>query len=807
MTNTIPKAFFAYPSSHPTFPKAFFAYPSSHPTLRESIQEAVRVLNAQGHISIRTWEECSIGGNFIIDTICREIDEVDLFFADLTGLNPNVMFELGYAIARKKRVWLIFDESFATGKHMFNQLRVLTTIGYAPCSNSQEIVSAFYRDNPTEDLENTIFRTAIEPGLKPGGYHSILHLKSQHENEAAVRVSDLLQKRLSRKIIFDDPRESAVRTLTWYGSRVFDCKGLICHFTNPEREGAYLQTARHALVCGMAHGSEIPLLMLAEGDFLSPIDYREYLQNYMTSREAMRCVEEWLPSVEQSLEDEQNVPVVSRSTTRLARDLRNLRFGDYVAENEEDNLVEQYFIKTAAYDDALRGMHTVFVGRKGSGKTANLVKLKDELSKQRRNVVCTIKPPPYQMERIVTLLKRYEYLDVKENTIESLWKFLLLTEIANTAYNNLEDSSSGPVDAIEQQFYDFVRKNDELICDDFSARLEACIQNLEEAIKRHDYDTNSSLPISEVLHSGILRQLREELGNFLSKNQRVAILIDNLDMAWERQDDVDVLCEILWCLLEVGQALPAQFQRRNSRRQSISVNLAVFLRTDIFYKIRRVALEPDKVKYSLLKWDDTDLLCQIIEERFLSAFETVMDPEVLWDRYFSPTVKGIITKDYITDAILKRPRDIIHLVNAAVTTAINRRHTRIEEEDIITAEIQYSQYALESLNVENTLPDVNLEDVMFEFVGTTVNMSKSEVCEVIESAGVQVERVESTIDVLHDLTFLGLEIGEGRFVFSDDPESSRKNKIMARRFARRKGQEERFQIHRVFRTFLEVEDI
>lgn len=788
-------------------PKAFFAYPSNPPTLKESIQEAVHILNSQGHVKIKTWEDCSIGGNFIIDTICREIDEADLFLADLTGLNANVMFELGYAIARKKRVWLIFDETYKKGKNMFNQLKVLTTVGYVSCCNSKEIVSKFYKENPTDDIENTIFRTAIEPGLKPGGYHRILHLKSQHENETAVGVSNLLQKRLSKRIIVDDPRESTVRTLTWYGSRVFDCKGLICHFTNPEREGAYLQTTRHALVCGMAHGSEIPLLMIAEGDFLSPIDYREHLKNYSTAREALEYVEDWLPSVEQTLKIEPKIPKVPRSATRLARDLRNLRFGDYVAENEEENLVGQYFIQTAAYDDAVKGKHTVFVGRKGSGKTANLIKLRDELSRQKQNVVCVIKPPPYQMGKIVALLKRYEYLDVKEYTIESLWKFLLLTEVANTAYNNLENSPSGPIDTTEQQFCNFVKEHQNLICDDFSARLEVCIQKLQGAIDQSNYDKDSSLPISEALHSGILRQLREELGNFLSKNQRVAILVDNLDTAWDRQNDMEVLCEILWGLLEVGQGLPAEFQRRDSRRQSISINLAIFLRTDIFYKIRKVALEPDKVKYTLLKWDDMDLLCRVIEERFLSAFETATESEVLWDHYFCPTVNGIPTKDYITDAILKRPRDIIYLVNAAVTTAINKRHVRIEEEDILAAEIQYSQYALESVNVENTLPDINLEDVMFEFVEMPINMSKSDVQEIIKSAGVSEDQIEPTIEVLHDLTFLGLEIGEDRFVFSDDPESSRKNKIMARRFARRKGQEERFQIHRVFRAFLETEEM
>ena len=621
-----------------------------------------------------------------------------------------------------------------------------------------------------------------------------------------MRVSNLLQKKLSKKIIVDDPRESTVQTLTWYGSRVFDCKGLICHFTNPKREGAYLQTARHALVCGMAHGAETPLLMIAEGDFLSPVDYREYLQNYRTSREALKCVEEWLPSVEQALKIEHNVPMVPRSTTRLARDLRNLRFGDYVAENEEENLVGQYFIQTAEYDDAVRGNKTVFVGRKGSGKTANLVKLKNELSKQRRNVVCVIKPPPYQMEKIVNILKQYEHLDVKGYTIESLWKFLLLTEIANTAFNNLENSLSSGIDMIEQDFYDFVNSHRELICEDFSTRLSYCIQDLEGGIDESKYGKNSSLPVSEVLHRGILRELREKLGIFLSKNQRVAILVDNLDKVWEPHNDIEVLSEILWSLLEVSQGLSMELQRQDSRRHSISISLAIFLRSDIFYKIRKVALEPDKITYSLLRWDDTEMLCRVIEERFLSSFENLSNPNDLWDSYFCSTVKGVSTKTYITNAILKRPRDIIYLVNASVTTAINRGHTQIEEQDILDAEKQYSQYALESINVENTLPDINLEDVTLEFVGMPTILSKSEVVEAIQSAGVSTEKIESTIDVLHDLTFLGLEIGEDNFVFSDEPESSRKNKIRARRFARRKGQEEHFQIHRVFRAFLETEN-
>ena len=293
-----------------TIPKAFFAYPSRSPTLKEAIHGAVPELNEKGQVNIKTWEQCNIGGKFVINTICDAIDKTELFFADLTGLNANVMFELGYAIARDKRIWLIFDETYTDGKNMFDQLRFLTTIGYVPCCNSQDIVSGFYKDKPFADIESTIFRTAIEPNLKPGD--SILYLKSQHENQAAMHMSNLLQERFPEKIIVDAPNKPAVQSLVDYGNLVFGCNGLICHFTNPAREGAHLQTARHALICGMAHGFEKPLLMLAEDEFSSPIDYRDFLKHYKTAPQALEYLKEWLPQVERDLKVDQEATAVPR---------------------------------------------------------------------------------------------------------------------------------------------------------------------------------------------------------------------------------------------------------------------------------------------------------------------------------------------------------------------------------------------------------------------------------------------------------------------------------------------------------------
>ena len=191
----------------------------------------------------------------------------------------------------------------------------------------------------------------------------------------------------------------------------------------------------------------------------------------------------------------------------------------------------------------------------------------------------------------------------------------------------------------------------------------------------------------------------------------------------------------------------------------------------------------------------------------ISSFETPVDSGVLWEQYFCPTVNGIPTREYITSTILKRPRDIIYFVDKAVTTAINRGHTQIEEKDILVAEQQYSHYVFKRVDLENTLTDISLEDVVFGFAGRSVTLGKNEVVEVLKSEGVSEKKMETVIDFLHDLTFFGIEVKEGDFVFFTTPEEFRKKQKLAEGFALRKGTKQRFQIHKAFRAFLETEEI
>jgi nucleoside 2-deoxyribosyltransferase len=107
----------------------FVAYPSSPHDRAESIETAIDELNGGGIVDVFGWKKLKIGGRLVIGTICDEIKRCGVFIADITGLNPNVLFELGYAIAQKKRVWLLLNSHIARAKTDFERFELLTTVG------------------------------------------------------------------------------------------------------------------------------------------------------------------------------------------------------------------------------------------------------------------------------------------------------------------------------------------------------------------------------------------------------------------------------------------------------------------------------------------------------------------------------------------------------------------------------------------------------------------------------------------------------------------------------------------------------
>ncbi len=88
--------------------------------------------------------------------------------------------------------------------------------------------------------------------------------------------------------------------------------------------------------------------------------------------------------------------------------------------------------------DIINGTQTIFVGRKGTGKTASLIQAEREIGREANNLVCVLKPVGYEMDALARLFGSYKISDHKGYVIESLWKYILYTEIALTAARQIE---------------------------------------------------------------------------------------------------------------------------------------------------------------------------------------------------------------------------------------------------------------------------------------------------------------------------------------------------------------------------------
>jgi Cdc6-like AAA superfamily ATPase len=780
---------------------SFFAYPSWPPSIPETVKGAVNEINKTQECYIKTWQECAISGKFIIDVICREIDSADLFIADLTWANPNVLFELGYAIGKQKRVWLLLDPSFTESKNLFNQLRVLTTVGYAPYSNSRDIIKQFYEEQPWLDLQETIFAKSIEPALQEHEESHLLYLKNQHETEASRKLSRLINS-FNLPTTLNDPKESSVQTLAWYVTKIWHAPGIIVHLSGESRRGSQLHNLRYAFVSGLAHGFQKPLLMLVETNYPTPIDYRDILSHYERPSECVEMAQSWLEKVSSEYAKNQKESGEYAKRIALSADLGSFNLGEYIAENEE-KILNEYFIETEPFLRVIEEQHSVVVvGRKGTGKTANLFMAARKLGEDKRNLVCVIKPVSYDVQGVVRLGKAIKEKDKKGYLAETLWKFLIFSEIALAAYEEIKQLPYVDEKSPEGKLKEIMEAQGSILLDDFAVRLERCVDNLSSNTTEkslHDF----RVAISEILHDNILRSLRNQLGDILTKRKRVIILIDNLDKSWDRRDDLEHLSDFLFGLLSVAKNIPKEFAKHDYWRKPVNVSIAIFLRSDIFERVMKNAREPDKIPCDKLLWDDPVVLMRIVDER-LAANREGLDQALLWGEVFCPTVKNKPTKKYILDMILPRPRDLVYFTKAALSTAVNRSHIRVEEDDILEAEKLYSQFVFEAVQVENGISLPELEIILFEFVGGSSILHKNEIFKIFSKSGIDKNRHDYALRHLIALSFLGVEIKLNEFRFCTSVDEIRKIERLSERYITTENKAQRYQIHKAFHAYLEV---
>lgn len=783
----------------------FLAYPSQPKSLVETIESAIQRINEIQIVKAIGWRSLLVTGRVVIKEICAAIDQCNMFACDMTFLNPNVLFELGYAVARNKRIWITLDSSYDSAISNYKHFKMLTNVGYAEYHNTNGIVKSFTSEQPYLHLEKTLYNDVVKSSLEKSGMPTLLYLKSAVDTEASVQLARRLEKS-PIPLVTDDPTEIAVQTLAWYTENVRDAHAVITHLLDDTRaEGFSIQNAKYSFVSGFAYGLGKPLLMVAHAPYDPPFDYQELLRIHHSAAECTQIVDEWLGSLETDYQVVRQKVVSYQRDISAVHTLQRINLGDHFAENEQRELLD-YFIVTAPYTEALHLKQSmIYVGRKGSGKTANLYMIAHELEQSKQNHVCVIRPVDYDIEGVFNLLKLNVPKAEHGYMIESLWKFLIYTQLAISLRENIINRPSyTPITDEEQDFIAFVEHNLEIIESDFTVRLENALHNLCQ-ITPSNIVTEQRTKISEILHSRLLSSLRERMGKLLHDKKKVCILIDNLDKSWESRTDLPALSDFIFGLLNVARSISDEFHRSGPSWRDVNLSVLVFLRSDIFSYIMADAREVDKLAFSTIHWDDEQLLQRVIEDRFLSSLNQIAPADV-WIRFFSEFVNATETKQYLVQHIIPRPRDIIYLCKESLSSAINRGHSKIEEEDIIFAEGEYSEYAYFTLVSETKPRFSEIEAVLVEFAGAPEVITRTDFEKFLTRAQVDVQRASFLIDLLADSLFLGLETEVDRFRFLYDERRKNVLKSLARSVAESKGVE-RFKINVPFHNYLEITHI
>jgi hypothetical protein len=120
--------------------KIFIVYPSFPDQIERTINALLKKMESRPYgFNLQAWRQLDIPGRFIVEKVLEEIAEAKALIADITYLNFNVTFEVGFALGCGKRVLPVLNNALSPQVKEINQLGIFDTIGYQAYTNTDEL--------------------------------------------------------------------------------------------------------------------------------------------------------------------------------------------------------------------------------------------------------------------------------------------------------------------------------------------------------------------------------------------------------------------------------------------------------------------------------------------------------------------------------------------------------------------------------------------------------------------------------------------------------------------------------------------
>lgn len=768
---------------------AFVAYPSRDQSLASLICDAVSRANAKPiSIQYEPWQFNDVPGNPLISPIVNGIDESSFVIADITYLNLNVVYEIGYAIGRRKRAFLIRHSATEGDKQLARAAGIFDTLGYQEYDDTADLVqrlTSHIEPRPLQ-IEETLDRKAPVYIVEPAS-----------RGDAETMMVSRLKKARYRYRSFnpnEDSRLSAVDAIRQVGT---SSGVLVCLQANSAPDSD-TNNIRALFVSGLAHGLSKPTLILAPFGLSVPLDILDVTKTFQHPKD----IAEHIAALSLEITDYQQQ--VDPPPVKLATRLQSLRIGDPTAENEMATL-SSYYLPIDQYNCAAHGDVNLVVGRKGSGKTALFIQLRDRVRSDKRNIVVDLKPEGYQLLKLKEDILEYLSEGSRQHLITAFWEYLLLLEVA---YKLLEkDRNTYKHNHLITQLYldleETYRIQEFSAEGDFSERLLSLSQRISGEYQSNHRTTHiqklTTEQVTQLLHVHDIRKLRARLSRYLEQKQAVWILFDNLDKGWSTHGVSDIDALVLRCLINAGRAI-----ERDMRKDGRVFHCVVFVRNDVYEHLMRNSADYGKEMRAVLDWTDRDLLREMLRLRLVSGLDKTASTATL--EQLIPLIcishfGGHEVVDYMIDRSLMRPRNLLKIFIHSRGFASNFNHDRISEEDLEKGMAAYSQDLLLELDRELTDVFSGAENVLYQFLDASSELSKKDLTKLIVEAGVSEDESSKVIEFLIYYGVIGLRtVDRDLYIYDVDYD----NRKLAKRIDRA-GDNVRFSVNPAFWPALSIQ--
>jgi hypothetical protein len=439
------------------------------------------------------------------------------------------------------------------------------------------------------------------------------------------------------------------------------------------------------------------------------------------------------------------------------------------------------------------------VGSKGTGKTATFYQIRDQLA-DKTVLICDIKPAGYKIARFIESLKKLSNPhSMATHVAESAWKMIIYSHLISTLKNEFD---ALPVQANlkseQDRLLKFANRFSFIVNVPFEQQLDVASDWLGE----QGYDSDN---FTKVIHERFLSEAKSVISAVISQKKRTIILLDNLDKEWMVESDLKIQSQMVFSILGLHRKLETELG------SNVNISVIVFLRRNIFEFILKQAREPDKlIADSIeLSWDDKQMLLRVVEERFKSAVERISaKPINPWETFFTDSVEGEPTQHWIFNSILPRPRDLIHFLRKSIEFAINRGHSKIQEDDLLSALKSHSAFALDQIIAEYQAEETWLPKILRSFFSCSREYTFVELKQHIEKR-VGAKSEKDTRDMMATLVavrFMGVGSAQGsKFRYAS---TIQEGMMLTEKVKNHPEIDELFfHIHPVFKLHLGLEDV